>query len=55
MWRGDIKIKEFINIDLQQFIGAQRWQRNCDLDDLWYDMPESRQISNIITSETFLT
>jgi len=51
MWRGDIGIKGFINIDHQHFIQAKRWQRHYDLDDLSYDTPESRQICDIYNIE----
>jgi len=35
MWRGDIQIKRFINIDERDFIRAvQSRQKNNDLDDL---------------------
>jgi len=46
----DITIKGFINIDHRFIRRAQRWQRN-DLNDLWYDTPEDRQISEIYNIE----
>jgi len=50
MWHG-IRIKGFINIDKRDFIRAERWQRNNNLDDLWYDMPKNRQVCEIYNIE----
>jgi len=51
MWRGDIEIKGFININERNFMRAVRWQKNNELDDFWYDTPEDRQVSEIYNIE----
>jgi len=51
MWHGDIQIKKFININKRNFMRAVSWQKNNDLDDLWYDTPKGRQVSEIYNIE----
>jgi len=51
IWRGDIIIRGYINIDHRNFIRAVRYKNNYNFDDLWYDTPEGRAIADIYNIE----
>jgi len=51
IWRGDIRIKRFINLDNRDYIRAVRYHNRYEIDELWHDTPEGREIANIYNIE----